>query len=407
MKIVQINAVYRLSSTGRTTFEMHTFLKANGHESFVFCCNEHNPADNVYRVGCLLDHKIHAFCSRIFGLQGYFSHLATHQLIKHLSRISPDIVILRNLHNNYLNIPLLLTYLEHIQCGVINVLHDCWSFTGHCSYYSNENCEKWKTQCHHCQLLSTGNRSFFLDNSSKIFTMKKHSFNALNNLAVIGVSKWISNEGKQSPVFDNAKLIKHIYNWINLDVFKPRDTSEIRNRLNIEPNQFVALGVSQGWSERKGLFHFIRLANKLVDVKFVMVGTMPKDIKLPSNILSIPQTSSVIELSQYYSMADVFMNFSVQETFGKVTAEAVSCGTPLIVNDKTATPELCGDGCGYIIHNNNEDEAIVAIESIRKNGKLAYSDNCRKFAVDNFDMKKGINKYIEVFNLLLNNTTVH
>lgn len=400
MKIVQINAVYKARSTGRTTLEMHNALREMGHESYVFCCNMHNPVDNVFRVGCLLDHKIHALCSRIFGLQGYFSFMATRRLITHLRSISPDVVILRNLHNNYVNFPMLLKYLDGAGCGVIDVLHDCWSFTGHCSYYTKQNCSKWQNECHNCQYLSEDNKSYFFDNSSAIFRMKRRRFNKLKNLAVVGVSKWITNEAKKSPIFDNAKLIIPIYNWINLEVFKPRDASELRTKLNIAPNQFVVLGVSQGWSPQKGLLNFISIAKRMPDIMFVMVGNMAKNITLPSNIISIPPTSSIDELCQYYSMADVFLNFSVQETFGKVTAEAVSCGTPVIVNDATATPELCGEGCGYIIHNNDEDAAISAIKIIESKGKGNYTDKCRRFAVDNFDMGKGIEKYLLVFQQL-------
>lgn len=400
MKIVQINAVYKARSTGRTTLEMHNALREMGHESYVFCCNMHNPVDNVFRVGCLLDHKIHALCSRVFGLQGYFSFMATRRLITHLRSISPDVVILRNLHNNYVNFPMLLKYLDGAGCGVIDVLHDCWSFTGHCSYYTKQNCSKWQNECHNCQYLSEDNKSYFFDNSSAIFRMKRRRFNKLKNLAVVGVSKWITNEAKKSPIFDNAKLIIPIYNWINLEVFKPRDASELRTKLNIAPNQFVVLGVSQGWSPQKGLLNFISIAKRMPDIMFVMVGNMAKNITLPSNIISIPPTSSIDELCQYYSMADVFLNFSVQETFGKVTAEAVSCGTPVIVNDATATPELCGEGCGYIIHNNDEDAAISAIKIIESKGKGNYTDKCRRFAVDNFDMGKGIEKYLLVFQQL-------
>ena len=400
MKIVQINAVYKASSTGRTTLEMHNALRTMGHESYVFCCNMHNPIDNVFRVGCLLDHKIHALCSRIFGLQGFFSFMATRRLIAHLRSISPDIVILRNLHNNYVNFPMLLKYLDGAGCGVIDVLHDCWSFTGHCSYYTKQNCSKWQKECQNCQYLSEGNKSYFFDNSLAIFRMKRRRFSKLKNLAVVGVSKWITNEAKKSPIFDNAKLIIPIYNWINLEVFKPREASELRTKLNIALNQFVVLGVSQGWSPQKGLLNFISIAKRMPDIMFVMVGNMAKNMTLPSNIISIPPTSSIDELCQYYSMADVFLNFSVQETFGKVTAEAVSCGTPVIVNDATATPELCGEGCGYIIHNNDEDAAISAIKIIESKGKGNYTDKCRKFAVDNFDMGKGIEKYMQVFQQL-------
>lgn len=401
MKVVQINAVYKTSSTGRTTFEMHNALRGRGIESYVFCCNYNIPSENVFVVGNNFDHKLHALNSRIFGLQGFFSYMSTKALINKIKLIDPDIVILRNLHNNYLNVPLLLKFLSSIDCGVIDVLHDCWSFTGHCCYYTEINCSKWQTKCNECKLLKTGNKSFFFDNSTKIFNMKSKYFSSIKKLAVIGVSKWISDESKKSPIFSNAICKKYIYNWINLDIFKPKDTSSLRSKLGLSINQFVAIGVSQAWSARKGLNNFISIALKKPDILFIMVGSMPDNIKLPDNILSIPQTSSVDELSSYYSLADVFINFSVQETFGKVTAEAVACGTPLIVNDTTATPELCGEGCGYIIHNNSEDEALAALDLIHSKGKEFYTNKCRLFAVDNFDMSKGIDNYIQVFTDLI------
>lgn len=37
MKIIQINAVYKFASTGRTTMEMHEYCLQHGIESHVFC----------------------------------------------------------------------------------------------------------------------------------------------------------------------------------------------------------------------------------------------------------------------------------------------------------------------------------------------------------------------------------
>ena len=51
MKIVQINAVYEYSSTGRTTKEMHLSLKDRGIDSYVFCTNKSIPEDKVYLIG--------------------------------------------------------------------------------------------------------------------------------------------------------------------------------------------------------------------------------------------------------------------------------------------------------------------------------------------------------------------
>ena len=44
-------------------------------------------------------------------------------------------------------------------------LHDCWTYTGHCAYFSNIGCEKWKTQCFRCPLKYSYPKSLFFDNS--------------------------------------------------------------------------------------------------------------------------------------------------------------------------------------------------------------------------------------------------
>ena len=51
MKVVQINAVYEYSSTGRTTMEMHEYLRSQGIESHVFCTNKSIPENNVNKIG--------------------------------------------------------------------------------------------------------------------------------------------------------------------------------------------------------------------------------------------------------------------------------------------------------------------------------------------------------------------
>ena len=150
MTIVQINAVYEYSSTGRTTKEMHDFFISNGDNSYVFCTNQEKIENNIFKIGNTIDYKSHALGSRLLGTQGKFSSLSTHRLVRQLKSINPDIVILRNLHANYINLPILLSFLAKFDIPTIIVLHDCWFFTGHCCYYTDDNCYKWKTECNHC-----------------------------------------------------------------------------------------------------------------------------------------------------------------------------------------------------------------------------------------------------------------
>ena len=75
MKILQINTLSKLKSTGRTTFEMHEWFLKNGYQSKVVTSvlsrNEVNYGQII--IGNKIEMKIHAFLSRLTGLQGYFS----------------------------------------------------------------------------------------------------------------------------------------------------------------------------------------------------------------------------------------------------------------------------------------------------------------------------------------------
>lgn len=398
MKIVQINAVYEYSSTGRTTMEMHQSLRARGIESYVFCTNHHIPEEQVFMIGNKVDHKLHALGSRVFGRQAYFSYFSTKSMIAHLRHISPDVVILRNLHGNYVNLPLLLKFLAKEDIATIAVLHDCWFFTGHCCHYTADKCYKWKEECHHCPILYEYNNSLFFDNTRSIFRMKKKLFNRIPRLAVVGVSDWITNEAKKSPIFANARNILRIYNWIDLNKFYTRNVSALRESLGLLPIDFVALGVAQGWSNQKGLDIIVEVAKRMPLIKIVLVGQPPKD--MPSNVIPVGKLSSVDKLAEYYSLANVFFNFSIQESFGKAAAESLCCGTPLIVNKATANPELCGNDCGFVIENKSIERIINAIKTISSEGKETYATRCRDFAHDNFDRESNIDNYVKLFNSL-------
>lgn len=393
MNVVQINAVYHSSSTGRLTEELHNFLLDKGVNSYVFCTNIKGAKDNIYKIGNKLDYMLHASLSHLLGKQAYFSFISTSFMIKKLDRIQPDVIILGNLHGNFINLPLLLKYIANKNIPTILILHDCWFFTGHCCYYTDDNCYKWKVQCNKCPILHKYNKSLFLDNSKSIFDHKKQLFSQVKQLTVVGVSDWIKNEAMQSPILHNASNFLRIYNWIDLDLFKPLYTDTIRTDLSIGLDTFLILGVSQYWSEYKGLNRFIRLAKDNESYKIILVGEMPANVELPSNILSVGAVNSAEILAKYYNAADVFVNFSIQETFGLVSAEAIACGTPLITNSYTANPEICGRSCGYIVELDHWSTVIDAIEDVRIKGKKYFLNSCRNFAVNNFSKRNSLESY--------------
>lgn len=396
MKIVQINAVYNISSTGRTTTELHEALQSAGHESFVVYSKTNvDNAKYTYQMGSPLDIKIHGFLSRLSGKQGYFSVNSTKKLLKLLDEIKPDVVHLRNLHGNYINLPMLLKYLAKNDIATVITLHDFWFITGKCVHYVNKNCNKWKSTCSNCPNLKEPIPSWLFDRTKKMHNEKKKLFAQIPRLAITGVSQWVTDESKKSVIADGA-ITKRIYNWINLQNFYKCDTTEFRKEKGLE-DKFVVLGVSGAWNDKKGLGDFVNLARKRPDYAVVLVGNTPDIDNKPENLITVGSTSSIDELRNYYNMADVLACFSPAETFGKVSAEALACGTPLVVYNATANPELVGDGCGYVVDFADLDGAIEAFEKIRLNKKEKYSEKCIEFAQNNFEQNKIINEYISLY----------
>lgn len=398
MKVLQINAVYNISSTGKIVTELHNALIEKGIDSYVAYSKTSKLDDvNLYQIGSLADTKLHALLSRITGKQGYFSSFATKRLLKYIDSINPDVIHFGNLHGNFINLPMLLNYIAEKDIPTVITLHDCWFFTGKCCHYTADGCWKWQTQCDNCPIIEKYNKSWFFDRTRKMFDDKKELFGKINNLAVIGVSDWLTNDAKKAPIFENAKLIKRIYNWIDLNMFYPKETSELRKKLNLS-DEFVLISVSHKWCAEKGLIKVVDLARKMPHIKFVLVGRIVDEIDLPSNIISVGEVKSAEKMVEYYSMADAMLSLSVQETFGKMTAESIASGTPVIGYNSTATPELIGNGCGKVVElNATIDEIAQAVEEIRENGKEKYSNTCVEFARDNFDKNKLIGDFIDLY----------
>lgn len=399
MNIVQINAVYGSSSTGRTTRELDEYLQSKGHNSYVAVSETDTYQPNIYVVGNKFDKKIHALLSRVFGKQGYFSVISTIKTIKFISKCNPDIVHLRNLHANYINIPMLLKCLAKKDIATVVTLHDCFFYTGKCTHYTVKGCYKWQTGCYNCPKLKDDNESWFFDRTKTMWKDKKKYFSKIPRLAVIGVSNWITQEAKQS-LFSNAKILQRIYNWVDLSVFFPRNNCASKY---VDSNfDFSVLFMSAGWDVNSNKFKdILALADMLGNnVKILLAGHGLENVQLPENIRPLGYISSADELAQLYSSVDVYVHMSYEDTFGKVVAEALACGTPAIVYDSTALPELVSDGCGYVVSTGDISGVYECIAKIRQNGKNAYSQACIDKVINNFSKESCIQEYIDMYEKL-------
>lgn len=408
MKVLQINAVHGLGSTGRLVSELAAELESRGIASRVAVAKA-PPEANAYVIGNEFERKAHALASRVSGKQAYFSARGTRRLLSYIAAEAPDVVHLHNLHSNYVHLPMLLGYLAAHDVATVLTLHDCWFYTGKCCHYTADGCNRWTTGCGSCPRLHNDNPSWFRDATAAVWADKARLFRAIPRLAVVGVSDWVTEEARRSFLAD-AVILRCVHNWVNLDVFAPADRPNLKEQLGLD-GMFVILGVASHWTEAKGLSEFVWLADALnrrevvgastqLQPILVMVGEMPNRWVAPAGVKVVGGVESAEELATYYAAADVFLQLSAEETFGNVTAEALACGTPVIAYDATANPELIGSGCGFVIDPGDRHQLCARIDEVIRSTKGSFAHSCRSFACVNFDKVVQAEEYVAVYSEL-------
>lgn len=397
VKVLQINTLAKTKSTGRNVYEMHKEFQNLGIESKVVASALSKSEEQYGQLifGNLLDMKFHALYSRATGLQGYYSNYVTKKIIIEIERYMPNAVIVHVIHSNFINVNLLFNYLKSkTDIRTVIVLHDLWFITGHCVHPSITGCEKYIQMCKNCSQKRVANASWFFDTSKKVWMDRKKIFNGWKSLEIVGVSKWATECAKKSGVMQSVQNFTSIYNWINHDMFYNRN-----NKKKNDKAIFTILGVSVQWIAEKGIYDFIELTSMLENEKLILVGHIDEDIKkkfVNENIEFVEFTNSEDELVELYNQADVYVSMSYQETFGKTIAESICCGTPAVVYDVTACPELVADGCGYAVECGNVKAVYEKIIEIKKIGKVAFAEACETKAINEFNIHKNINQYIEL-----------
>ena len=401
MKIMQINAVHRRLSTGRSSLEFEEAISTEGHRSVTaFSVGSVEDPEKDYIIGSAYGQRVHALLSRVTGLQGYYSSHATRKLISYMKRYQPDVVVLRNLHANYIHLPKLLRFLAKEDIPTVAVLHDCWFYTGKCCHYTVQGCYRWQEACGQCPAKKQYNKSWIFDRSKKMLADKAKGFQRIPRLGVVAVSDWLEGEARKAPVFRNAKKICRIYNWVDTDIFAPADSSRLRKQLGLEKKKII-LCASSIWSKSKGVDTVWKLAAMLQpDEHLVMVGGNLPAAVIPQGVTYFPGTDDMHALARFYNLADVFIQPSLEETFGKVAAEALACGTPVVCFNSTANPELVGPGCGTVVPAGDVEAMYHAARHILHQGKQDYAQTCRAYVRKYFNQQENVKAYLKLFQQL-------
>lgn len=394
MKVLQINIRINKGSVSRITEQIGLKVLAQGWESYIAYGRPSNPSESTtIQIGSYNGVKIHYLLSNLTGRHGLYSTRATKLLVDKIKEIKPDVIHLQNIHGYYINYKVLFEYLNSTDIPVVWTLHDCWSFTGHCSHFVSANCDRWKTGCHNCPLKKSYPRSLFFDWSKEHYALKKRLFSNNENLYLVPVSKWLESLVRQS--FFRDKDIRVIHNGIDISRFRPYK-HDFFYKTKI-------IGVAGVWSKSKGLDDFIRLRKLLTEEQFEikLVGLNQKQLELlPLGIIGVLRTDTVEDLAKCYSEADVFVNLTYVDTFPTVNIESLACGTPVVTYRTGGSPEIIDEKTGIVVEQGNVSAVVKAIERLRElplQEKEEMRAQCRKRAEMNYERGMCFQQYLDLY----------
>ena len=249
-------------------------------------------------------------------------------------------------YKNYQIIPLRYDDIIKIKAPIVWSLHDMWAFTGGCHY--DENCQGYKTSCGNCKVLGSSKEN---DLSKKIFKSKEKKFPKINNLTIVGLSRWIHNCSKESILFKNKKIV-NLPNPIDTNIFKPYNKKMARELWELPQNKkLILFGAMEATSNpRKGFAELSEAIKKLqtIDFELVVFGSnkpgIIKDFVFKTHYLGSLEDDRT--LANLYSAVDVMVVPSLQENLSNAIMESLACGTPVVGFN-------IGGNCDMIEHKKN------------------------------------------------------
>lgn len=371
MKVLQINTVSGISSTGRIASDIAELLIASGNDCRIAYgiepCNANYKAIS-YRIGSKLSVKLHSAISQAFDAEGLGSICATKRLIHYISAYKPDIIHLHNIHGCFIHYPSLFNYLRKAQTPTLWTLHDCWAFTGHCAYFDYISCNKWHTECSNCPQSRTGYpRNILFDMSRRNYNYKKRATKGLN-MQIVTPSKWL--KGLVAGSFLKGYTCHVVYNGIDEQRFFAENVHDDRYCFN---NKRVLLAVAADWDRRKGIDDILYMAQKLPDSHIIVA--IGNNAPIHKNIIAMNRTESVDDLRKLYCRADCLINPTYEDNFPMVNIESLACATPVAVYNTGGCPEIIDDTVGCVVNKGDKDSLLMNALAISEH-KNDFSEKC-------------------------------
>lgn len=181
--------------------------------------------------------------------------------------------------------------------------------------------------------------------------------------------------------------VAHLAPASSFRVLPQAEVARVCNGYGLRPGYILFVGTLEPRKNVTGLleaYRLLRQDNKLGDVPLVLVGGRGwlyeaildrlTGLRLSEHVHMFHQVPDA-DLPALYNAAGVLVLPSFYEGFGLTALEAMACGTPVVVANRSSLPEVVGDA-GLLV--NPEDPADIAEALARVLGDETLRDRLRK-----------------------------
>jgi len=218
----------------------------------------------------------------------------------------------------------------------------------------------------------------------RVLYFKKNFWKSIKKAdRIILPSKFIYDEAVNRYKFDKSNL-RIVYPGVDHDIFRkysPDLVKKVCEKYQLPENFILFVGSIEPRKNLKNLLLAYEILPDYVkkDFSLVLVGFSGWKNREIMNSLNKKKGKVIYtgyisekELPFIYNKASVFIFPSFYEGFGLPPLEAMACGCPVIVSNRTSLPEVCGDAVFYVDPNSPENirDGILKVledEELRKN----------------------------------------
>jgi glycosyltransferase involved in cell wall biosynthesis len=319
----------------------------------------------------------------------------THWL-RALREFEPDVVHLHWVNGGFVS----PRQLSRIRKPVVWSLHDMWAISGGCHY--SAGCTAFENSCGRCPALRSKSTR---DLSRQGWYRKQAAYKGIENLTVVGLSRWLTREAQKSALLAGRTVV-NLPNPIDTNVFRPIDRASARGLFNIPRDSRVLLfgAMSATAAHRKGYDLLTSALEQITapNVRLVVFGASQGD---SDSLAGLPITyagclGDDVALAALYSAGDATVVPSREEDLSNVIMESLSCGTPVIAYQIGGNGDMIDHKVnGYLASPHDADGLAAGIDWVLGDEprRLQLGDAARAKAVREFDYQVIAARYLQLY----------